>query len=100
MSWKPHISEICQKIRHVPYVIKKIRNYFTLPQLKQIYNALFLSVATYGIISWGGTTTRTLLPLEIIHKKVIKYMFGLNIRHSTSDLFNLSGHYDMKVIFC
>ena len=67
--------------------------------MKQIYYALFLSIATYGIIAWGGASWNNLKPLEIIHKRVIQSMLGLKILFSTSNLFDTSKLLDIRLHF-
>ena len=42
--------------------------------LLKIYYALFNSVATYGIIAWGGAYPNVINPLNKVQKKLIKLL--------------------------
>ena len=75
LKWKKHILETTKKLRYLIYIFYKIRIMFREKQLIEIYYALFWSIATYGIIVWGGVYDNTLKPLEDIQKRILKLIF-------------------------
>ena len=48
---------------------------------------LFWSIATYGIITWGGAYDNTLKPLEDIRGRILKIIFFGKTTDSTELLF-------------
>ena len=98
MKCEQHVNKICNSTRYMPYIFKKLKPYFNIEQLKLIYYALFLSIASYGIIAWGGALWNVMKKLEKLHKNIIKVIFKLERKHSTEDVFNRCSLFDMKLI--
>lgn len=71
-------------------MFKQIKNILDLNSLRMVYFALIQSHLIYGIVGWGGAYENTLKPLEITQKRIIKIMYGLNVRFSTEHLFKYS----------
>lgn len=87
LKWKTHITEITKKLRYLIYIFYKIRNMFSEKQLIMIYYALFWSIATYGIIIWGGAYDRNIKPLEDIQKRILKLIYNKSKTYSSDLLF-------------
>ena len=99
IKWNIYVKNICDKVRHLIYFFNKLRNYFSIERLKQLYHALFLAIALYGIIAWGSGSWNNVRPIEIIHKRLIKSMLGLTILFPTENLFEISKLLDKRLNF-
>ena len=91
---------MCNRLRHLIYIFYRLRTYFHVSKLRQIYCVLFLSIASYGIIAWGSSAWCNLKPLEIIHKKFLQCMHGVNILFATKNLFELTKALDIRLHYC
>lgn len=54
IKWDKHVQNIVNKTKYLVYIFYKLKQVLSKRQLLQIYYGLFHSVATYGIIGWGG----------------------------------------------
>ena len=72
MRWTYHVKRLVKKTRYPIFIFKKLRKILCSKTLLKIYYALFNSVATYGIISWGGAYPNVINPLLKVQKKLIK----------------------------
>lgn len=90
IKWNYHIERVTKKIRSLLYLFKQIKNILDLNSLRMVYFALIQSHLIYGIVGWGGAYENTLKPLEITQKRIVKIMYGLNVRFSTEHLFKYS----------
>ena len=55
LSWKYHINELYKKLSRTTGIFFKIRHYIPSETLICLYNSLFSSFLSYGIIVWGLT---------------------------------------------
>ena len=56
LSWKPHISVVCDKVSKVIGVLCKARLYLLLDTLKTLCNALFVPyINYYCTLIWAST---------------------------------------------
>ena len=53
LSWKYHINELYKKLSRTTGIFFKIRHYIPIETLICLYNSLFSSFLSYGIIVWG-----------------------------------------------
>ena len=72
LTWKFHITELCKKLSKTVGIFFKVRHYALLPTLASLYNSLFLSFLSYGILVWGVTFESYLNPLLNLQKKVLR----------------------------
>ena len=72
LSWKYHINELYKKLSRTIGIFFKIRHYIPNETLICLYNSLFSSFLSYGIIVWGLTYTSYLNPLFLLQKKIIR----------------------------
>ena len=72
LTWKFHITELCKKLSKAVGIFFKLRHYALLPTLVSLYNLLFLSFLSYGILVWGSTFESYLNPLLNLQKKVLR----------------------------
>ena len=72
LTWKFHITELYKKLSKTVGIFFKVRHYALLPTLASLYNSLFLSFLSYGILVWGSTFESYLNPLLNLQKKVLR----------------------------
>lgn len=72
MKWDRHIETIINKTKYLIYVFAKISNIVQTDVLALMYYALFHSIATYGIIAWGGAYRNSVDGLQRIQNKLTK----------------------------
>ena len=70
----------------------------TLPSdcLKTLYYSLVHSHFTYGIIAWGNSNLKSLVPLQ---KRVIRVIYNAPYNGSTDPRFNSSGILKISYLF-
>jgi Reverse transcriptase (RNA-dependent DNA polymerase) len=54
MKWDSHVQYIISKTKYLTYVFYHLVKSLSIETLLLIYYAFFNSIATYGIIAWGG----------------------------------------------
>ena len=87
LKWNIHINTFVNKVRYLIYIFYKTGQIFNRNQLLTMFYALFCSVATYGIIAWGGIHDINLNSLHNIHNKILKIIFCKINRYPTNLLF-------------
>ena len=55
LSWKPHITSICDKVAEVIGIFSKSRRCLPLVILKTLYNSLFLPYINFCHLIWAST---------------------------------------------
>lgn len=98
MKWKSHIQNIISKTRHMIFSFIALRDILPLYQLRLIYEALFVSVWSYGILVWGGT--KDIEPLEILNRKILKVLINKPKRFSTASTYKISKVMNVEQIYC
>jgi hypothetical protein len=53
LSWKPHITKVCNKISRSIGVIKRLNKFLPVESLVTLYNSLILPHINYGLLAWG-----------------------------------------------
>jgi hypothetical protein len=89
MNWnfKPHIIALITKIRQIIPKLYQIKNVLNKTQKKTIYNAWIGSILRYGIEIYGHASEYLINRLQKVQNKVIKVIFGTNLKKSTSLLY-------------
>jgi hypothetical protein len=71
LSWKNHISNICNKISKINGILSILKYYLPTHILVMIYNSLILSHLNYNITIWGfGNLYR----LKILQKNALRHI--------------------------
>ena len=71
LSWKPHISVVCDKVSKVIGALCKASRYLPLDTLKTLYDALFVPYINYCTLIWASTYASYLEPLYVLQKTAI-----------------------------
>ena len=87
LSWKPHISAVCDKVSKVIGVLCKSGRYLPLSTLKTLYNFLFLPYINYCILIWASTYSSYLKPLYVLQKKAVRIIAFFLRAHPLSPFF-------------
>ena len=81
-------------LNSVCYLMRNIKPYMPLNTLKVIYQSLFHSVMSYGLIFWGNSSyADTVFKLQ---KRVVRIMLGCGNRESCRDLLKVLSILSLK----
>ena len=72
LSWKPHVTSICDKVAKVIGILSKSRRYLPSVTLKTLYYSFFLPYINYCNLMWASTYASYLEPLYLLQKKAIR----------------------------
>lgn len=70
LSWKVHIEQLCSKLSSITYAIRRVRQTVGVDAAIATYYAMFQSILTYGIITWG--TAPNTDQVFILQKRAIR----------------------------
>jgi hypothetical protein len=84
MNWKSHIEHIGSKLSTACYIIRSIKPYISVNNLKKVYHSYFTSIINYGLPFWGSSPQS--IKIFRIQKNVIRIMLGKR-RDSCRSLF-------------
>lgn len=87
LQWTDHIESLSKKLNSSLYVLKRIKYISDEVTTNVAYHALFESHMRYGLIVWGGTTTRNLNRILLLQKRAIRIMSELGPRESCRNFF-------------
>ena len=72
MRWNIHIDYIINKTKYLLFVFSKLSRFLQTDTLMMLYYALFHSVASYGILVWGGAYNNNLSRLQRLQNRLLK----------------------------
>ena len=88
LTWKPHIDYISKKIAKNIGIVIKARHIFEKNTLLTLYYSFIFPYLNYCIQLWGSTYKTHLKKIEILQKKVIRIIAGVNKRVHSKPIFN------------
>ena len=88
-SYRLHQFKSCKNI----CIIIKARSIFDKDTLLTLYYSFIFPYVNYCIHLWGSTYQTYLKKLDVLHKKIIRIIAGVNRREHTKPLFN-----DLRVL--
>jgi hypothetical protein len=56
LSWQGHINKVITKLNSACFVIRSLKLFLTIEDLKIVYFAYVYSIITYGVVFWGNAT--------------------------------------------
>jgi hypothetical protein len=86
--WKDHIKKVLSKLLPLKAIFYQIRDKLTPSSKYLLYHSLVESRINYCIEFYGNASSSALKLILITQKKILKLLFGLNLRYSSKDLFN------------
>ena len=98
MTWKKHIQLIVNKSKYLIFILKKESNIMNSKTLLIINYALFNSIASYGIIVWGGAYDNILEALQRLQNRFIKIVIKNN--NSLLKPLNFIQNYELEALLC
>lgn len=100
MRWNEHIKYVTNKVRSMLCKFKYFRSILTRSQMRILYHGLVEPHLAYGIAAWGGATNNHLTCLEVVQKWVLKLIHHKPKTYPTETLFNETGIFDIRQLFC
>jgi hypothetical protein len=88
MKWKQHLVLTSQRIRKTIYKFRRLRHILDIETLRQTYFALVHSLATYGVLVWGGAPKIHLQPVEVAVKAVLRVALSKPYRYPSAALYD------------
>jgi hypothetical protein len=88
LNWKNHIEQIIPKLSAACYMVRQMYYICNNDTLKSIYFAYFHSIAIYGIIFWGNSSSSK--KIFALQKRIIRIMVDAHPRASCKRLFKKS----------
>lgn len=76
LKWDIHIFNNIKRLRYLLYVFSRLNKILTIKQLLILYYGLFHSIATYGVILWGGAYEAHLHKIQVLQKKALKIIYN------------------------
>ena len=95
LTWAPLTNLIANKLSRVNGILHKLKHFLPPTILLIIYNALFHSHLTYGITSWGHTTTNN-SRIGKIPKKAIRAINNSKYNSHTTPIFKTLGFLNLE----
>lgn len=88
LKWVDHIDHIIKKTSPYVFILKRLRKFLSRNTLYVFYSSYILSNIVYLNPIWSRASQMSLNKLDILHKKAIKTINFLPIRHPTNLLYN------------
>ena len=85
LTWKYHVSCVCEKLSRNTGIISKLRHYLPLKHLTQIYDNLIYPYISYAIVAWGSTSKTNLHKIQTKQNHVIRLMLFATLSGKNSD---------------
>ena len=74
LKFNHHISLVCSKVSRSIGIMYKLKPFFPLCILKNIYYSLIYPYLIYGNLIWGGTYKIHLEPLFVLQKRAVRIL--------------------------
>ena len=87
LNWSCHIDKLCKKLSSTIYLLRNMRPYCDDAMLTSLYHSLFVSVARYGIVNWGGGSASNMYRVLILQKRALRIICRLRRRDSCREMF-------------
>ena len=87
LTWKEHISSVCQKVAKCTAIINRIKHIVNKDSLRFLYTSLIEPHLTYCVEVWGNAYKSNLHPLYVKQKRVIRLVCKTGYLEHTAELF-------------
>ena len=87
ITWKSHIDCICKIIARNIGFINRMKHFFPGPVLDSLYNTLVVSYINYGILAWGGSSSKNFNRLLLLQKRTLRIINFSEFNAHTDPLF-------------
>ena len=87
VSWKHHLSELSKKLARTCGILSKTRHLLPTNILICLFNSLFMSFLSYGIIVWGQTFPSFIEPIFILQKRAVRTISAQPLYSNSAVIF-------------
>uniref|UniRef100_A0A7M5VBW5 Reverse transcriptase domain-containing protein n=1 Tax=Clytia hemisphaerica TaxID=252671 RepID=A0A7M5VBW5_9CNID len=88
LSWKQHVAVVAAKLRRANGAISKLRHYLPLPNLINVYHAIFSSHIRYACQTWGLCDNTVTHRIQVLQNTAIRIMTFQEPRASVTPTYN------------
>ena len=88
INWRHHLSELSKKLARTCGVLHKSRHLLPTNVLICLYNSLFSSFLSYGIVVWGQTFPSYLEPILKLQKRAVRTISNQPTHSNSAPIFN------------
>lgn len=96
LTWKYHINQVKKNVSGALFSLKQVKRALPSDCLKTLYYSLIHSHFTYGIIAWGNSNLKSLVPLQ---KRAIRAIYNAPYNSHTDPRFKSSGILKISDLF-
>ena len=94
-----HVAHLVRKLSRFIAIIYKIKRYFTLKGLVNLYYALIYPNLTFCITVWGATFKNVLRPLQVVQNRIVRAMCGVDRLSASLPLYTSLGLFNVENIY-
>ena len=87
LSFLSHINYVKTRLSKQCGAISKLRHYVPKNQLLAYYRSNINPIIQYGVLVYGCCSYTSLVPIYVMQKKILKFMFFRKSRDSCNDIF-------------
>ena len=87
LSFSDHIHLVTNKVSKLTGLMYKLKTFFPLEVLNNLYSALIFPYFNYCILAWGSVSRGALHPLLLYQKKIVRIISGSDYYAHTDPLF-------------
>ncbi len=87
LTWSEHIAYTKSKLSRSLYAMNRTKHIVPMRHTKTLYDSLFHSYITYGIVLWGSTYSSYLQQIRICQKKAMRCIHRSAYNAHTDPLF-------------
>ena len=100
LSWLGHIDKVCKRSACAISILHRLRQFGTdLKTLILVYKTLFLPIATYCLLVWGGGPNYILKRMQVLQNDALRAVLGVDRSHSGSQIRQRLRLLSMKKLF-
>ena len=94
IPWKHHLSHLCSRVSRKIGILRNLRHFTSLFQLKQLHYNLIYPYISYAITSWGSAYTTQIKKIQTKQNHLMRLVFFATLYGPDTDsalpLFNLN----------
>lgn len=88
LAWAEHIALTSSRIRKTFYIFRRLRNVLSINFVRNVFFALVVSIADYGVAAWGGAFKSSIHKIHVSINIVLRIIFKTNYREHAPPLYD------------
>ena len=92
LTFRDHVKHVHNKVSKLTELLSKLKNFFPIEILKNLYFSLIYPYLNYCILAWGAVQKTILLKLGFCQKKIVRILTNSDYLAHTKPLFKLTGN--------